>query len=85
MAQLKVAVMTPVQVLYTGEAESVSSVNAKGPFDVLDEHANFITIITQRLVIHGKEGDWQIPVSEGVMQVRENKVRVFLGINVVHE
>lgn len=41
---LQVKVLSPKQTLYDGPAVAVSSKNSQGNFDILPEHANFITI-----------------------------------------
>jgi len=67
--------------IFAGEAEAVSSVNDKGPFDVLPLHANFISLIREKVVLH-LTGAVERPLSleSGVMRVKENKVEVYLGI-----
>lgn len=40
-----VRIASPKQVIYQGIALSVSSINSAGKFDILAQHANFITII----------------------------------------
>lgn len=68
-------------VLFEGEAEAVSSVNAAGPFDILPLHANFISIISQTLTLHVRGGvTRELPIRTGVLIVRENKVEVYIGI-----
>lgn len=42
---LHVRIISPQQVILETEAEAVSSKNLKGPFDILTQHANFITMI----------------------------------------
>lgn len=42
---LHVKVISPKETIFDGEALSVSSKNSIGPFDILPEHANFITVI----------------------------------------
>ena len=78
---LKLKVSSPEKLLYEGEAKAVSSVNERGPFDVLSAHQNFITLIREKLVIYDKSGEKQdIPVQRGVMRVHENEVTIFLGV-----
>jgi len=47
--QLKI--ISPQSVLYEGQAFAVSSTNSMGPFDILAEHADFITIIENQTII----------------------------------
>ncbi len=78
---LKLQVRTPEKLIFKGEARAVSSVNERGPFDVLPSHQNFITIIHEKLVIIDTNGEKQdIQVQRGVMRVHENEVTVFLGM-----
>lgn len=42
---INVRVITPKETLFQGTALSVSSVNTEGRFDILAQHANFITLI----------------------------------------
>lgn len=45
---LTIRINSPKEIIWEGEAKSVSSVNSQGPFDILSEHANFITIVQDR-------------------------------------
>ncbi len=42
---LQVRIISPKKMIYAGNASSVSSVNSAGKFDILSQHANFITLI----------------------------------------
>ena len=78
---LSVSVRDRSGILFEGEAEAVSSVNEKGPFDILPLHANFISIISRTLALHIKSNvRKEIPIQKGVLIVRENRVEVYLGI-----
>lgn len=78
---LKLKVRTPDKLVFEGDAKAVSSVNERGPFDVLSAHQNFITIIRDKLVIIDLKGEKQeVSVQRGVMRVHENEVTVFLGM-----
>ncbi len=41
-------ILTPAKTIFEGEVQSVSSVNSAGPFDILAEHANFITLVEDK-------------------------------------
>ena len=67
--------------VFEGVAVAVSSVNARGPFDVLPDHANFVSTISKKLTILKEDGKREeINVDSGLMQVYHNQVLVFLGI-----
>lgn len=69
-------------IVFVGEANSITSFNDKGEFDVLAHHANFISMIQNKLVIHkGKGGNQEIKIEgKAVMRVAQNHTEVFLGI-----
>lgn len=78
---LQVSVRDRTGILYEGTAEAVSSYNAKGLFDILPLHANFISLISQSLTIHLAERvRKEIPIESGVLVVAKNRVAVYLGI-----
>ncbi|OGY23255.1 MAG: hypothetical protein A2172_02690 [Candidatus Woykebacteria bacterium RBG_13_40_15] len=83
--QLNVSVFwspTIAQSGFSGEAAAVSSENKMGKFDILPEHTNFITLISNKLTIHTIDKKKKIEYSfkRGVLEVSENLVKVFLGI-----
>lgn len=66
---------------FRGEADAVSSQNKMGRFDILPEHTNFITLISDDLTIHtGDKKKIAYQFERGVLEVSENKVNVFLGL-----
>lgn len=67
--------------LFQGEVKAISSFNDKGPFDILPQHANFISIIKKNIVIHvSTKEKKQIELESGILKVRDNNVEVYLGI-----
>lgn len=67
--------------IFDGKALSVSSVNRVGPFDVLPEHENFISLIIERVVVVDQSGKkHEIACNNGLLEVSKNRVRVFVGI-----
>lgn len=78
---LNVAVRDRTGILFQGTAEALSSYNAKGSFDVLPLHANFISLISQSVTLHlGERFKKEIPIESGILVVRENNVAVYLGV-----
>lgn len=68
-------------IVYRGNVDSITSYNDEGEFDVLAEHANFISLVQKRLVIRDMQGQIRkIDVSSALMRVRENIVEVYLGV-----
>lgn len=78
---LQVKVWSPFRVYYDGEAKSVSGVNATGPFDILPQHRNFISLLNAcDLLLRTTTGDVRVRISGGVMQVHQDIVKVFLEV-----
>lgn len=66
---------------FQGMARSVTSENSLGPFDILPKHANLISLIKKQIIVRTREGkEIKYRFSNGVLEVNENKVKVFLGI-----
>lgn len=81
---LKVEVRSRQGVIFNGELAAVSSYNLVGPFDVLPEHANFVSMIKDRLVLRRTDGRTEeINVDNGVIVVEKNEVKVFIGVGKV--
>jgi F0F1-type ATP synthase epsilon subunit len=83
--QLSVTVRSREKIVYDGPALAVSSVNDKGPFDILAQHANFISIMKQYLRIYKLDGTVQeFPIKEAILQVVENHINIFVGLQLNH-
>lgn len=66
---------------FKGDAFSLTSVNDKGVFDVLPEHANFISLIKDYVIVDkGKPQEIKIMISSGVLKVARNQVDIFLDV-----
>jgi F0F1-type ATP synthase epsilon subunit len=79
--QLKVLVYAPFRTYFDGLADSVTSKNAKGVFDVLPLHHSFITLLDPgNVTINSKLGEQKIEIDKGLMHVNENQVTVFLDV-----
>ena len=69
-------------VLFDGKAESLSSYNETGEFDVLSLHTNFISIISRNITVRLEGGAVKrLPIQTGVMKVNKNNIEVYLGIS----
>lgn len=78
---LRVKVWSPFRVYYDDEATSISGENGTGPFDILPQHRNFISLLNAcDLVLQTRDGEIKIRITGGVMQVHRNTVTVFLEV-----
>ncbi|MDO8638203.1 MAG: hypothetical protein Q7R43_01410 [Candidatus Daviesbacteria bacterium] len=82
MSYLQVSITSPKKELFTGEASSVSSTNSVGKFDILPEHANFVTLIEkQPIIIRPPKGKQVVfNFSLAVISVNSNKVSIYTDI-----
>jgi F0F1-type ATP synthase epsilon subunit len=79
--QLTLVVKNRQNVVFQSPAYALSSENEIGSFDVLPEHANFISLIRKHIVIHRLGApDFEIPISAGIMKVWKDQVNVYLDI-----
>lgn len=68
-------------IVYNDKVEAVSSKNAKGSFDILPQHENFISIIKENIVIHKKlNQNQEIKIENGILRVYKNKVNIYIGV-----
>lgn len=81
---LTVRVISPKQILFSGEARSVSSKNSKGKFDILPAHAKFLTFIEKQKIeirtTDNKTLEFNFPFA--IIYNDNNKVDIFTEISV---
>ncbi len=80
MPAIYLKVRNPDDIVFEGEVEAISSLNKVGKFDILDTHANFISLIQESLLFTRAGKTEEIKVNNGVLKVKENKVFVYLGV-----
>lgn len=67
--------------VYEDEVTSITSFNEVGKFDILAQHANFISLINKGLTLRDLQGRLkEIKFDNALIKVRENKVEVYVGI-----
>ncbi|MDO8452856.1 MAG: hypothetical protein Q7S79_03840 [bacterium] len=81
-SKLHIRITTPREVLYEGEAESISSANVDGPFDILPYHANFITFVQgKEFTIRQKAGgDKKFTFDFAIVYNKDNQVNIYTDI-----
>jgi F0F1-type ATP synthase epsilon subunit len=79
---LQVEVRSRQGLMFIGELKAVTAFNARGQFDVLVSHANFVSMIRNKVILRRADGRYdEINVENGVMVVEENNVKIYLGIS----
>lgn len=76
-----VRIVSPREDVFSGPALSVSSVNSAGPFDVLPQHAKFVTLVENKpLVLRLPGGEKkEFNFSLAIVHVYEDKVDVYIN------
>jgi F0F1-type ATP synthase epsilon subunit len=78
-ASLFLTIRTRQDILFQAEVTAVSSLNGRGPFDILPEHAHFISLIFKQITIHQKDGTQrQIDIDNGILHVEDDKINIYL-------
>ncbi len=79
---LHVRIISPQNIILDTEATSVSSKNTQGPFDILPQHANFITLIENSPIVvrltDQRMLSFGFPLA--IILVRENNVNIYTHI-----
>jgi F0F1-type ATP synthase epsilon subunit len=78
---LHVQVFTPKGVIWEGEAQAVSSVNSQGPFDLLPEHAHFISLIEKHpITVLSAAGEKRFDFNTAVVRLIDDQVTIYADI-----
>jgi F0F1-type ATP synthase epsilon subunit len=79
---MRVKIYAPFKVYFDADAVSMTAVNRVGPFDILPQHHNFISLLEPSEVIVRQEGkdDFKMRINQGLMHVKADQVRVFLDV-----
>ena len=77
---LSVTIMTPSEVVWQGDVQEVAATNSEGPFSILPEHANFITVLNdtplQLYLPDNSTKEFRYP--EAVLVVQNGDVSVYV-------
>ena len=79
---MQVKIYAPFQTYFEGPASSLSAVNDTGPFDILPQHKNFISLLSPCTVTVrvNQRPDFDLPIEQGLIHVKADKVTVFLDV-----
>lgn len=79
--KFKVRINSPNESIWEGMAVSLSSKNSAGPFDILPEHANFITMIQNEPIIVRTLGKEHVfTYKNAVLSVYNREVTIYADI-----
>jgi F0F1-type ATP synthase epsilon subunit len=78
--KLKIRIASPEKVIWEGSAFAVSSTNSQGNFDILPQHASFLTIVeNQPIKISSREKKvlQEFRPLQAVIYNRDNRVSIY--------
>jgi hypothetical protein len=68
-------------ILFEGKIDRISSYNEVGPFDVYPMHANFISIINNKVTLYSqKKVVKELTFEQAVMKVKKDIAHIYLGV-----
>ena len=75
--------MSPDAVVWQGTASSLSSTNSEGAFDIMPDHARFMTIIDKTpIVIHKEDGtDSPFTFDTALLFFHDNVAKIYIHQN----
>jgi len=78
--KLKVVIITPNQILFSGDADLVNVPGSLSPFEILYNHAPIVSALDRGKirVFDKKEGENIFLTSEGFVEVSNNKVSILV-------
>lgn len=75
-------IITPEQIIFSGEVRSVTMPGVDGYFSILKNHAPMISVLTKGCLRYRLDGpDQEIEVVSGFAEVNNNVVTVCLELN----
>jgi F0F1-type ATP synthase epsilon subunit len=71
-------------IIYDGEVDRISSFNEVGRFDIYPKHANFISIIRERITLYRDHKVVKdLKIEQAIMKVKDDHANIFLGIDTI--
>ncbi len=78
---LTVRIQSPEGLIWEGKAESLTSKNSRGVFDILPYHARFITVIEDSpIVINLGKEEKRFSAKVSVLSVDNDTISIFTGL-----
>ncbi len=76
--KIHVRINSPEKVLWEGEADSITSENAAGTFDILPLHTNFVTFIEKKpIYVRVDKETKEYTFDHSVIYAFENRIYIY--------
>lgn len=77
---MKLKIISPEKVIYKGDVERVSLPGSLGFFTVLKDHAPLVSSLVEGKIVYLEaEGEKEMEIESGVVEVRDNEVIICIG------
>ena len=73
---MKVTIVSPEKIVYSGDADSVTVPGAKGRFEILNHHAPIVSTLTAGTVVCCGKKPLALEILGGFVEVANNEVSV---------
>lgn len=78
---MHIKVYAPFKTYYDDLGTSISATNDTGPFDILPQHHNFMTLLSNgEITVRSQDSEKKIEITRGIMHVKADRVIVFLDV-----
>ena len=77
---LNVTVVSPEKTLFAGQVDSVFAPGKKGKFEILQNHAPIVSILTEGIVRCVGSETFEIAIKAGFVEVSNNEVSVCIEV-----
>ena len=79
--EIHISIRTRRKILFEGPVFSVTSFNSMGEFSVLPQHANFVSLVKDSVVLDkGTPRERVFELERGLLNVDGEKVSLYVGI-----
>ena len=74
---MKLEIISPTEIMFSGEVEAVTLPGVSGKFTVLKNHASLISVLTQGKVRYLQQGEEEsLDIRGGIADIDNNKIAV---------
>ncbi len=66
--------------VFQGEVTNITCYNKKGIFNILQDHANMITLVDASILINQNGETKEIAINNGILKNLGNKTLIYIGV-----
>lgn len=80
---LRIQILSPKETIFDSQALSISSKNSLGKFDILPQHANFITLVQKNpiIIVLPQKRVIRFNFPMAIIYTKQNIVKIYTDIN----